>query len=62
MVNLLHTRNNTVLDWYLDQYMWYMMQVYFAPYRLPDLFSDADKWVASVSTNGARWPNLCRPG
>lgn len=33
---------------------------YFLPYMIAGN-SDVDKWVTSVSTNGARWANLCKP-
>jgi hypothetical protein len=54
-------KNNTLLDWYVDQWAWWMLQWYYAPYKMPGLMGDADKWVQQVSLNGARWSNLCKP-
>jgi hypothetical protein len=33
---------------------------YFTPYMIAGN-SDVDEWVSSVSMNGARWANLCKP-
>jgi len=50
-----------MLNWYIDQYTWWFLQLYFLPYRMPELHSDVDRMVSSISTNGARWANLCKP-
>lgn len=65
MVNLLLTKNNTILDMlvnnWIDQWVWTALWLSYLPYRLPDIMSDTDKWAQQVSTNGARWSNLCKP-
>ena len=33
---------------------------YYFPYYLAGN-DEVDKWITSVSTNGARWSNLCKP-
>ena len=54
-------KSNPVLDWYMDALTWWMIQWYFAPYKLPEIMGDTDQWVQQVSLNGARWSNLCKP-
>jgi hypothetical protein len=62
MENLWHTRSNPVLDWCVDQSVWWLLQWYFAPYKMPSLMGDVDTMVSQVNLNGARWANLCKPG
>jgi hypothetical protein len=38
-----------------------MIKLMYAPYDLPAQLGDAEAWVKSVSLNGARWSNICRP-
>lgn len=45
----------------IDYGVWMLLQWYFLPYRMPGLMGETDKWVSSVSMNGARWANLCKP-
>ena len=58
-------KNNTIfeaiINMFIDQWVWTVLNWYYLPYRMPDIMSDADKWVQQVSTNGARWSNVCKP-
>jgi hypothetical protein len=53
--------SNYMLEKMIDNWVWFMMQMYYAPYRLPDQLGDVEKWTAQVSLNGARWSNICKP-
>jgi hypothetical protein len=50
-----------IMNWYIDQWTWCFLQLYFLPFRMPSIMGETDKWVSSVSMNGARWANMCRP-
>jgi hypothetical protein len=52
---------NDVIDWWFDYAIWLMMQNYYAPYRMPENLGDVEKWVQTVSLNGVKSTNLCRP-
>ena len=45
----------------IDYGVWMLLQWYFLPYKMPSIMGETDKWVSSVSMNGARWANLCKP-
>ena len=45
----------------MEQLAWTMLQVYFAPFKMPALMGETDKWIAAVSLNGIRSANLCKP-
>jgi hypothetical protein len=61
MAPLLQQPSNTIIDWYIDQYIWWSLQLYFLPYRLPEYGGDVDKWVSTFSLNGIKSSNLCKP-
>ena len=54
-------RNNYFYNEMFDSLIWIMIKLMYAPYELPDQLGDAERWVAQVNLNGARWANLCRP-
>jgi hypothetical protein len=54
-------QNNYFVDQMFDSWMWIMVKLMYAPYELPSQLGDAERWVAQVNLNGARWANLCRP-
>jgi hypothetical protein len=39
----------------IDAYVWWFLQLYFLPYRLPEFGSDIDRVISQYSLNG-----LCR--
>jgi len=45
----------------IDLGTWIFLQWYFLPYRIPALMGETDKWISSVSMNGARWTTICKP-
>lgn len=53
--------SNPVLDMWIDAYVGAMLGSYFAPYFMPQLMGEVEQWTSSVSLNGARWSNLCKP-
>jgi hypothetical protein len=60
-MNLSPTKSSPVLDWWIDQSVWWLLQWWFLPHRLISSGSDVDRWVSQVNLNGARWANLCKP-
>jgi hypothetical protein len=49
-----------MIDKLLDYQVWLFLQWYYLPYSLAGN-DEVDKWISSVSTNGIRWTNLCKP-
>ena len=60
MAHLLQQPSNTIIEWYIDQYIWWALQLYFLPYRLPSYGSDVDRWVSTFSLNGVKSTNPCK--
>lgn len=55
-------KNNTVMPTHpLELSAWLFLQWYYLPFRMPELMGETEKWVSSVSLNGSRWSNLCKP-
>jgi hypothetical protein len=54
-------RNNYFYNEMFDSWIWIMIKLMYAPYELPAQLGDAERWVAQVNLNGARWSNICRP-
>jgi len=52
---------NNLIDFYIDNYVWWFLQLYFLPYRMPEYGSEVDKWISMYTLNGAK-SNLCQPG
>jgi hypothetical protein len=50
-----------MLNYFIDQYAWYFLQMYYLPFKIPALMGETDKWVSAVSLNGIRSSNLCKP-
>jgi hypothetical protein len=51
---------NSPIDFYIDAYVWWFLQLYFLPYRMPEYGGEVDKWISQFSLNGIK-SNLCRP-
>jgi len=49
-----------IINRLIDTYVWWALQMYFLPYRLPEYGSEVDRWISLYSLNG-RKSNLCRP-
>ena len=49
------------MDAIVDSYVWWFLQLYFLPFRLPGIMGETDKWISSVSMNGIKAANLCKP-
>jgi len=41
-----------ILDTVIDAYVWWFLQLYFLPYRLPELGSEVDRFISQYSMNG----------
>ena len=44
-----------IVEQLVDAYVWWFLQVYFLPYRLPEYGSEVDRWISVYSLNG-----ICR--
>jgi hypothetical protein len=51
--------SNPVADWWIDQWVWVTLQMYFAPYRMMGN-SELEQFMQQFTLNGIR-PNLCKP-
>jgi hypothetical protein len=54
-------QNNYFANQMFDAWMWVMVKMMYAPYRLPAQMGEVEDWVKNVSLNGARWTNMCNP-
>ena len=50
-----------IIDKLIDSYVWWFLQLYFLPYRLPEYGSEVDKFISVYSLNGVKAANLCKP-
>ena len=50
-----------ILDKLIETSMWWFLQLYFLPYRLPEYGSEVDKFISVYSLNGVKSFNLCKP-
>ena len=41
-----------IINQLIDNYVWWFLQIYFLPYRLPEFGSDVDRVVSQYSLNG----------
>lgn len=62
MAHLSQQPSNTIIDWYIDQYIWWALHMYFLPYRMPGYGGDIERFIGTVSLNGIKTTNLCRSG
>jgi hypothetical protein len=51
MAYIVPQQNNPVLDWWIDQWVWFGLQIYFAPYRIMG-DSDIEKFMLQFTLNG----------
>ena len=51
-------QNNPVADWWVDQWVWVVLQMYFAPYRIMGN-SEIEEFMQQFTLNGIR-SNLCK--
>jgi hypothetical protein len=42
------------INWYWDSTAWTFLNFWYLPHRMPQLHSDADKWVSQFTLNGIR--------
>jgi hypothetical protein len=52
---------NNFINWYVETCMWNFMQLWAAPYHLPGKMGEIEKWTQTVSLNGIRSSNICKP-
>jgi len=41
-----------ILNTLIDTYVWWFLQLYFLPYRLPEYGSEVDRVISQYSLNG----------
>lgn len=49
------------VNWYWDCAAWTLLNLWYIPFRMPELHSDTDKWVSQFTLNGIKAGNICRP-
>ena len=49
------------VNWYWDSVAYTLLNIWFIPFRMPELHSEADKWVSQFTLNGIKAGNVCRP-
>jgi squalene cyclase len=49
------------VNWWWDCTAYTFLNLYFLPYRMPGIHSEADKWVSQFTLNGIKASNICRP-
>ncbi len=49
------------VNWYWDCVAHTFLNIWFIPFRMPELHSDVDKFVSQFSLNGIKATNICRP-
>jgi hypothetical protein len=52
---------NDYVNWTVDCYTWTFMNMWAAPFTLPDRMGEIERWTRSVSLNGISAGNICRP-
>jgi len=52
---------NSFADWYWDCAAWSLLNTWFAPFQIPSLHGDVDKWVSQFTLNGVKAGSICRP-
>lgn len=57
MVNSSLTKNNLILDWYLEQAAWWGLQAYFFPMRAVTFGDDINFWMNLFKPQ----PVICKP-
>ncbi len=45
---------------YVDAWAWWMLHLWFLPFKVPSIHSDADKFVSQFTLNGIKASNLCK--
>jgi hypothetical protein len=45
----------------INAQMWIMLNIWFLPYKLPGMFGDIEEVISSVTLNGIKSSNLCKP-
>lgn len=59
MAYIVPQQSNSVLDQWIDQWVWVGLQIYFAPYRMMG-DSELEQFMQHFTLNGIR-SNLCKP-
>ena len=52
---------NDYVNWMIDCNTWTFMQLWAAPFMLPGRLGEIERWTQTVSLNGIRSGNLCKP-
>lgn len=52
---------DTYVNWWWDSAAWTFINLWYLPYRMPSIHSEADKWVSQFTLNGIKAANICRP-
>jgi hypothetical protein len=50
-----------ILDEMINVYVWWCLNWYFSFYRIPTQADDFEKFLGTVSLNGIKAGNICRP-
>ena len=46
--------SNPYIDWYIDQCVWFGLQMYFAKYKIPKQAGDYEKFIGTFRLNGVK--------
>jgi hypothetical protein len=61
MVYSVQHLNEDICFWWVDLYVYSMLQLYFTPFYMMGKGSETEQWISQFSTNGIKPFNLCRP-
>ena len=50
-----------MVNWYIETCMWGFTQIWAAPYRMPGKMGEIEQWTKTVSLDGMRSFNMCKP-
>ncbi len=48
------------MNTYLDTWAWCFLHIWYAPFKIPALHNDAEKFVSQFTLNGMK-SNICKP-
>ena len=52
---------NNLVDIWIDTYVWWWLNLWFAKYKIPEQAGDLERFVGTFSLNGIKSSNLCKP-
>ena len=47
------------INFYVDNWAWWTLHLWYLPFKVPSVYSEADRWVSQFTLNGIRRTNLC---